>query len=507
MVGRGLWTAARVPAAAIAMLAILGAFLLASSASIASNESPPASEGEDLDDVMGGFDDDFDASEIHSEDDELPAWLAAMPFGEMLAERFDVSGSLATGAVFNYHDHSVQHGDQPGRRTQYGNLSRLDLDGFLQLDIRGPADWQLRAEALGWYDFVYRAKGRGQYGGAVLDVYEWQVDSGEVYASGPMTEKIDLTIGRKVVNWGRSDTFRIVDVVNPLDNKEPGLVDIEDLRRPISMLKIDFAAGPWNATFLVIPERRYDRSPPPGSDFFPDLATLPPFFQNTPIEDDDDFRGTPGLAAKWGGHFSGWDFTLYGAYVDETSRVLDFTGSGFQLESNRFGLAGVAGNYTVGRWLFKLETAYLHDLHVLRVRGASILPESDHFARLDSMLGVEFFGPDSLVIALEIVNRHFLHATISDVVAAEQSPEQSRFETALRISRPFFRERLDITLLGLGIGERFQGGGLIRLSGDFELTDSWAMNGGILMFIGGPDDGLGAFDSNDRIFAELKYSF
>ena len=36
---------------------------------------------------------------------------------------------------------------------------------------------------------------------------------------------------------------------------------------------------------------------------------------------------------------------------------------------------------------------------------------------------------------------------------------------------------------------------------------AWAVNGGILVFIGGPDDGLGAIDSNDRLFAELKYSF
>ena len=479
-------------------IAILVLFVLSGSAS-----------GDDLDDIMGGFDDDFDVTEIEDVDDldEIHPWLAALPFGEVIAERVDLSGSLATGAVYNYLDHDVRHGDQPARRTQYGNLSRLDLDGFLQLDVQLPAQWMVRAEALGWYDFVYRAKGRGSYGGEVLDVYEWQVDSGEVYASGPMTKSLDLTVGRKIVNWGRSDTFRIVDVVNALDNKEPGLVDIEDLRRPTTMVKLDGATGPWYTTLLVIPEKRYSRQPPPGSDFYPDLAKLPPLFRVTPKHDDDDFEGTPGFAARFGGNFSGWDFTLYGAYLDEPSRTLDIGSTGLVLESNRFGLAGVAGNYTIDRWLFKLETAYLHDLHVLRASATAPFLSSDGVDRFDTMVGVEFYGPDSLVIALEVVNRHVVES-MRHVVASNRSPERSFFETGLRISRPFFRERLDITLLGVGIGERLQGGGIVRLSGDFELTDSWAMNGGILIFIGGPEERyIGFIDSNDRIFAELKYSF
>ena len=464
-----------------------------------------ASADDELDDLMGGFDDDFDASEIGNQDDEIHPWLAALPFGDLLAERVDLSGSLATGIVYSYLDHSVTHGDEPARRTSYGNLSRLDLDGFLQLDVQLSSDWQLRAEALGWYDFVYRAKGRDNYGGAVIDVYEWQVDSGEVYITGPLSEEIDVTIGRKIVNWGRSDTFRIVDVVNPLDNKEPGLVDIEDLRRPRTMLKLDASSGPWSATLLVIPERRYDRLPPPGSDFFPDLATLPQGFASVPIDDDGDFKQMPDLAAKFGGSFRGWDFTLYGAYVDETSRVIDSSSTGLRAEANRFGLFGAAGNYTVESWLFKIETAILTDLQVLRARGGPLF-ESDDADRIDTMLGVEYFGPDNLMVALEVVNRHFLGST-SDLVRANLQTEQSRFETALRISRPFLRERLDITLLGLAIGERFQGGGIVRVSGDYELTDSWLLTAGLLAFIGGPDDALGTFDSNDRLFMEIKYSF
>ena len=468
--------------------------------------------GDDFDDLMGGFDDDFDVSEIESTEAEMPAWLGEMPFGEALYERVELGGSLSVGAVYGILDHSVAHGDQPGRRSPWGNLTRLDLDGLLQLDIDLDHGWTARTELLGWYDFAYRIRGRGQYGGEVLDVYEWQVDSGEVYLSGPLTDVVDLTVGRKIVNWGRSDTFRIVDVVNPLDNKEPGLVDIEDLRRPRAMIKLDAASGPWNGTLLIVPEHRYDRQPPPGSDFFPDLGPLRanPFFGLPPIQDRNDFSELPDFAARAGGSFSGWDFTVYGAYVDETNRVTDVSAAGLRTEANRYGLLGAAGNYTVSSWLFKIESAFLTGLHTLRqVRVAGFPPvrlESGDTDRFDTMVGVEYFGPDSLVIALEIVNRHLLRPA-EDLLAIGAEPEQSRFESALRISRPFFRERLDVTLLAFGIGERLQGGGILRLSGDFELTDAFTLTGGGILYIGGPEEALGAFESNDRLFAEVKYSF
>ena len=230
---------------------------------------------DDYGDLLGGFDDEFDAAELDPVEDPIPAWLAVLPFGEVIHERVDLSGSIAAGATYNYIAHSVPHGDDPDRLTSYGNLSRLDLDGLLQLDVDLPGEWQARAEVLGWYDFVYRIKGRGNYGGEVLDVYEWQVDSGEVYVAGPIHRSLDLTLGRKIVNWGRSDTFRVVDVVNPLDEKEPGLVDIEDLRRPRAMAKLDAQTGPWSASFLVLFENRYSRLPPQGSDFLPRSIVVP----------------------------------------------------------------------------------------------------------------------------------------------------------------------------------------------------------------------------------------
>ncbi len=463
----------------------------------------------DLDDLMGGFEDDFEDDfeplEAEVPVDETPGWLAVLPFGEWIHKKVDLSGSIGAGAVYSYRDHKVPHGDELGETTSYNNITRLDIDGFLQLDIELPREWRIRAEAVGWYDFIYRIKGRDQFGGRVIDVYEWQVDTGEVYLTGPLHKKLDLTIGRKIVNWGRSDTFRIVDVINPLDNKEPGLVDIEDLRRPKAMLKLDASSGSWSAQFLVIPENRYDRNPPCGSDYFPDKTDPAIGCVSIQRHGRSDFSGTPGLAGKIDGRFSGWDFSLYGAYVDETSRVIDFSGGRLRAEANKFGMLGTGANWTRGAWLVKAELAWLKEIQVFRFKRGVPLPAGNDEDRIDSMVGVEYYGRDSLTIVVEFVNRHLLNKP--DGPSSTLLTSKSRFESSLRISRPFFRERLNLTALAVGFGERLQNGGIVRLLGDYELTDAWKAEAGIIFYIGGEEPGLGAWEKNDRIYAEIKYSF
>lgn len=468
-------------------------------------------EGDDLDDLMGGFDDDFNISEFDDPEEGPPSWATSLPGGLWAFKNIDISGSIATGAVWSYLSHTAAN--NKGENADFGGLSRLDIDGTLQVDVQLPYEWKARAELLAWYDFAYHINGREDYNPAVLDVYEWQVDSGEVYIEGPLTDQIDLAIGRKIVNWGRSDTFRVVDLVNPLDRKEPGLVDIEDLRRARTMVKIDVQSGPWSGQFLVIPEHRYDRLPPPGSDFIPDVFAGGGLGGGSPIEDRGDFGGMPGLAGKVDGRFSGWDFSLYGAYMDQSARTIDPIGAGTQSEANRIGLVGAAGNITRGSVLFKAEIAFLKDVRTLRfLFNPATDPEPEFFLlnqerdRVDTMVGIEWYGPDQLTVALEILNRHiFDHPGGPD--GTIELTAADNFETALRVSRPFFRERLDITLLGIVYGEKVQDGGLFRASAEFEMTDSLKLEGGWLVFFGGPRFGVGAFDSNDRIYGEMKYSF
>ena len=57
--------------------------------------------GEDEgDDLMGGFGDDFGESDGSGAEDEIHPWLAASPYGDGIAERVDLSGSLSASTAF-----------------------------------------------------------------------------------------------------------------------------------------------------------------------------------------------------------------------------------------------------------------------------------------------------------------------------------------------------------------------------------------------------------------------
>ena len=195
---------------------------------------------EDADDDLGGFESDddefggFDDSEY--EDGEFDD--SSEPARDTPKERFwELTGSTSLGASINYLDHESDTG------TQYQGLARLRTRLNLQLDIDLPAGWRGRVAGFGFYDWAYLANGRHEYTRDVLDDYEWEADFQEVWIQGSVAQPLDLKIGRQIVNWGRSDTLRVLDVLNPLDNREPGLTDIEDLRRPVAMLKAEALAG------------------------------------------------------------------------------------------------------------------------------------------------------------------------------------------------------------------------------------------------------------------------
>ena len=67
---------------------------------------------------------------------------------------------------------------------------------------------------------------------------------------GKGDNEINLRFGKQQVIWGRTDLFRVLDVINPVDYSRHNIYDeLEDIRIPMWMLKADFrfgATGPFD---------------------------------------------------------------------------------------------------------------------------------------------------------------------------------------------------------------------------------------------------------------------
>jgi len=493
---------------------------------------PLVATGDDsMDDLMGGFDD-------------IDAVVDTVPVDPTQAETtpadpgmWDIGGMLAASASYNYRDHRSTTG------TDYGGLSKLRLRGLLTVDGRLGAGWRSHLDVSAWQDLAYAYRD-ADYTQAVIDAYEKELEVLDGWVAGALTSSTDIKLGRQVAVWGFADNLRVIDILNPLDNLEPGLADIEDLRRPVGMLRIDQYIGPWRLSAHVTPEHRFSRNPPFGSDFYSPVdadGNAARFREVRP----DDFEDID-LAAAALGRFSGWDLTLHAArfWVDEPYLdASDFdrsdagaTEEDFEedavLRHSRSNLFGFGVQLTQGSWLFKQEAALIDDLRLTRTTpleqplpllnalpvvgilvpdtdGQSLPEDSRAVQRFDGLLGVEYFGLADTTFSLELAARH-----IDDFAPdlARSGYVEWASETAARVTRDFMNQRLRLNLIGVVFNQdgrfwRRSGGGIYRLDAEYELARGVQVSGGLLIYDGGNQQPFTVVDDNDRVFGKVKWSF
>ncbi|MEA1971132.1 MAG: DUF1302 family protein, partial [Thermodesulfobacteriota bacterium] len=310
-----------------------------------------AVENELLDEVISGFDDkkpdapsDAMQNVLEGFDDTPGEAAHELPKNEFKPSMFSLNGNLKLGASYNFAHHKPE-----GNETDWRGLSRLRTELNLELNAKFSSSWQARINGKGTYDFAYTIQDRDEFTNDVLDNYEKELELGETYIQGSLTKSLDIKLGRQIVVWGKSDNIRVTDVLNPLDIREPGLTDIEDLRLPVTMSRLDYYIGDWSLTGIAIHEIRFNKIPKYGSDFYPG-------FQPPPHEDKPDSccKNTE-YAAAINGIFSGWDISFYWAdyYNDMPYMELVSAGPPPQVEWKhaRLKMLGAAFNAAVGNWL------------------------------------------------------------------------------------------------------------------------------------------------------------
>ena len=434
-------------------------------------DDPPSAEAGsgELDSVLEGFEDASTTEEVTESVTEEPS-------------NWTLSGALQLSLAAN-----IAHDTPPRGVTDHRGLSRLRTTLDLALEGEPVEGWKLKVEGYGRHDLAYAINGRGDYTGELLDSMESEVVLGEAFLRGSPVDGVDLTLGRQIVVWGSSDNLRVTDVLNPLDLREFGMVDIEDLRLPLGMARLDLYRGDWSFGAMVIPEVRFNKSPAWGSDFYP--YSVPPPREVVPVDGLDNAEYA--LTAR--GIFSGWDMVLYAADLyDDTPHL--FAG---EARHARVNMVGAAFSAAVGNWLLKGEGAHFEGLRHTTTPG-------EERSRSELLLGAEYSGFRDTTLSLEVVDRH-LHDYDSRLLA--EGIERNEWQAALRYRGEFIHGRLVITALGLWAGDSDDDGGLARLTAEYELADALKLTAGGIFYIAGDKSPFDAIADNDRLFLELKYSF
>jgi len=443
------------------------------------DETTPAAVevSDELNDALSGFD------EPHKDkQDEKDAVSAIVP------EWMDLFGSIALAGSWNYaHDTPA-----PGK-ADFRGLSMLRTTGALGGDIV-LASWRARISGHGFYDAAFSIQGRDQYTGRLLDEYEQELEFDELYLAGSLTSDLDLKIGRQVVVWGKSDNLRVTDVLNPMDNRLPGMVDIKYRRLPVTMTKLDYYRGAWNLSGIVINEIRFDQTPVYNSDFFPGTSPLPPERKPTNFALD-----TQQYGLAMNGIFNGWDLSFYQAWVyDNRAHLSMDMGSPIRIH-NRVAMTGVTGNVASGNWLLKGEAAWWQDLEFATV------PEQN-FDRIDLMAGIEYTGFSETMLSLEFVNRHLVDFQ-DRLRLSPDFARQDQQQTALMFSRDFANDTIELKILCSIFGTHGEDGSFERFQLEYDVNDHTSLTGGIVFYQSGDQIAFSDVEKNDRVFLEYSYAF
>ena len=443
-----------------------------------------------LDQALDGFDETV-AAPANAVDEALGGFedAAAAPASAATPQQADAPWRLS-GATIVSASWSYAHKAPAPSATDHRGLSRLRGKLSLELDGQLNETWRTHLNGYAFYDAAYAINGRAGYTDEFIASMEREAELGEAFVQGRVHRALDLKLGRQIVVWGKSDSLRVTDVINPLDNREPGMVDIEDLRLPLTMARADYYLRDWSFTALAIPEIRFNKNPAWGSDFHPYTTPLPR--EITPK----DGGGNTEYAFAASGLFSGWDLSLYWARIyDDTPHAVVVSGMP-QLQHSRLTMGGLAANVALGNWLVKGEAA--------RFSGVEYSGATSAYTRNDIMLGADYSGFADTTLALEVVNRRI---DAYDTSLNSAGIPEEEWQTAARYQGDFLHARLHLIALASAYGKQLNEGGFTRLSAAYDLADAVSITGGVISYRGGDKLPFDAIADNDRLFAELKYSF
>ncbi|MEA3279156.1 MAG: DUF1302 family protein [Thermodesulfobacteriota bacterium] len=448
------------------------------------DDKKPEASADTMQDVLEGFDDDTKEAET-----ELPPKLQK---NEIKPSVFSLNGDVELGVSCNF-----AHDKPEGNETDWRGLSRLRTELNLELDAKFSSLWQARISGKGAYDFAYSIKGRDEFTDDMLDNYEKELELGETYLLGSLTKSLDVKVGRQIVVWGKSDNIRVTDVLNPLDMREPGLTDIEDLRLPVTMSRLDYYVGAWSLTGIAIHEIRFNKSPEYGSDFYP--GSQPP-----PHEDKPGHCGkNTEYAAAISGIFSGWDISFYLAdyYNDtpDTQLISAVPLPQTEWKHARLKMFGAAFNQALGNWLLKTEAAYIDGFEFFNTPGKE-------YFRIDVLAGMEYSGFTDTTFSIEAVNRH-IDGFEESLKLTPDNAQEDEFQWVARLTRDFLNDTLTLTLLASTYGATGQDGALQRFSAEYDVSDSVQITGGVVLYQSGDLARYRNIGDNDRLFCKIKYSF
>lgn len=327
----------------------------------------------------------------------------------------------------------------------------------------------------------------------------------------------DLVIGKKIHRIGTGDGVNPMDLINPVNFRDPVANARSDSRLATGLALASFQLPCFGAIqeamleAVFIPLAAVNRLNAPGSAW--EGTTLAALRQKAADgalilngrETPDRYFEQSELSVRLAATFSGWDFSLMGFYGYKDEPVFSSATTRVKGEDTlvltpvypRFYALGLAFAKGLDRTTVRGELAVKPDLPLTAAQPAACQgflrrPVTEGVLGIDRTFGVNVYTNVQYFFTLT----HDAGPTVNDDFCQGITYE---------IHDKFFRDALTSGVRGI---VSFSGEGLtFEAFAEYQPLDDWLFSCSLLFFQGPPDSTYGMFDQNDAVTLSVKYSF
>ena len=348
----------------------------------------------------------------------------------------------------------------------------------------------------------------------------------------------DIRLGKQQVAWGKTDGYKLLDVLSPTDYREFLLMESEDSRIPIWMVNIKYYFTPkHNLQFIWMPDYVANFQALPGYiwtlnpiNVVHQLGTLPwdwPLRARIIDKEPANTLRNSDIGVRYEGQIgTKFDFTLnYLHRWDQNNVWMDlertivgpfdpidpFVTLIFLEKPKRQNIFGGSFTTTFDKLLgikdlvMRGEFAYYHHKTMFTLDNPGPVQRDN----LQAVIGFDknvWLLNKSWFVSFQLFEDfigNYPDDKISSLGGGKKKRQEENF-TAL-VSTDFWNQTLKPEVLF--IWNTSQGDGWVRPRVRYDITDKLKATVGFNFFWGKRDDALGQMTRNDQIFAEIKWSF
>lgn len=315
----------------------------------------------------------------------------------------------------------------------------------------------------------------------------------------------DLRLGRQHVIWGEMIGLFFADVVSAREQREFILPEFDIQRIPQWAARAEYFKDDFHAELLWIPVASYDEIGKPYAEFFPwQPAVTPNSVYRQEVRPDRNLSNS-NYGARLTTLTNGWDLSafVYRSMDVAPTFYRQITGpagnetSVFEARHDRIDQVGGTVTKDFGSVVLKGEGVYTHGRQFTVLRQSDpdgVVPENT----LDWALGLDFALPAETRLNFQVFQRvSFQHDddTVFDKV-------ENGYSIYL-FGKPTSKLEAQVTW----IASLNRTDWLLRPRLAWNFERNWRLALGADIFNGPPLGFFGQYDSRDRVYSELRYSF